>query len=222
MNSPGTRTYREAIKYLQNNKISNIVYALILVVLIHGNIQNRDTVIYRPPMMEGEIKYATNQANSALKIGWGSMVASIVGNINPKTEEALTIELKKIISKKIASKFFALLETHVEALRLKESEEIFNIIDSDYIAEMDLIWVYGEKEHISKKTGRSEPTPWTYEIKIGINNGIPDVYDFSQYEGAPQIGKRIQEHNQKISEKTKPGTNKQDAQERQNDLEGNV
>lgn len=193
--SQGIRTYSFAIKYIRDNKISNIMIALALLLLSISYAKNKQTIIVKPPMMTKTIVYTENQANSALKVQWADWVASLVGNISPASEDEITAELKKMISKKIAGEFFTGLSNHVDTLRLKESEQIFSVLDTDYIAKMDVAWIYGEMEQISKRSGRGIPTPWTFEIKVNIVDGAPEIVGFSQYKGSPQIGKRINEFN---------------------------
>ncbi|WP_158678246.1 TraE/TraK family type IV conjugative transfer system protein [Pseudoalteromonas sp. T1lg23B] len=187
LKSPAIRTYSESIKYIKDNKISNILLSFTLLVLAYGFVTNKTTVIVKPPMMNQTIEYTAGQANAALKIAWGDWVASLTGNINPNSEPFIKSELKKIMEPQIEAEFFSGLNAHVETLKLKESEQIFSVLEADYIPKADIVWVYGEKEEISKRKGRGKPVPWTYEIKVRIVDGSPLVYGFAQYQGEPDI-----------------------------------
>jgi len=189
------KSFAVAVRYIENNKVSNIIMAIALVLFGWQTINNNERTILMPPNMSEEVVIANNNANAATKKYWADWFASLVGNINPSSRDAIVEDVKKMLSPRLQFMFEQEIDTHIETLRLQGIKEIFIVKDSDYIAEADIVWVYGDKEELSRKDGRSDPMPHTYEVRVKVQNGKPVIDYYTVYEGAPQISKRISEIN---------------------------
>lgn len=194
------KTFDAALQYIDNNKTGTTLIGLALLVLAYGYISNKQTILIKPPAMTGSISYTVGQSNKELKVAWADWVASLAGNINSASEKDIKNELDKIIAPQIKGAFFDELSKRLESLKLKESEQIFAVLDSDYLPKADVAWVYGNREILSRRTGRSEPIPWTYEMQVKIVDGAPVVTHFTEYEGAPRIKETIDRYNNQLDQ----------------------
>ncbi len=190
------KSFAAAVQYIENNKVSNIIMAIALVLFGWQTVKNNERVILVPPNMAEEMVIANNNANAATKKYWADWFVGLVGNINPNSRDLIVDDVKRILAPSLHFKFEENIDRHIETLRLQEVQEIFIVKDSDYIAEADIVWVYGDKEELSRKDGRSDPMPHTYEVKVNVLNGSPVIESYTVYPGAPQISKRITEINQ--------------------------
>lgn len=189
-------SFSTAVRYIESNKISNIIMAIALVLFGWKTMQNNERVIMIPPNISEEVIIAENNANGALKKYWADWFVGLVGNISPASRDAIVEDIRRVLATNLMNTFEQEIDMHIETLRLQEVKEVFIVKDSDYIAEVDIVWVYGDKEELSRREGRSDPMPFTYEIKVNVRDGRPVIESYTMYEGAPRISQRLSEINQ--------------------------
>ena len=114
------KSFAVAVQYIENNKVSNIIMAIALVLFGWQTVKNNERVILVPPNMAEEMVIANNNANAATKKYWADWFVGLVGNINPNSRDLIVDDVKRILAPSLHFKFEENIDRHIETLRLQE------------------------------------------------------------------------------------------------------
>lgn len=187
ISSPSADGWAKLVRSGSDNRKTTIILAVAIVLLAMQLMSKDVTTVAIPPQMNEELVIIGNTASEPFDKGWGEHVAVLAGNISRDNAEFVKEEMNKLLAPGLRTQYLVEADVQIERLALREITETFVPIDVQYVHEIDRVYVYGEKEILSQRTGRGTPIKWTYEIKIVMNNGQPVVTYFGSYQGMPNI-----------------------------------
>lgn len=195
--------------------ISNIVLGLGLVYgLVHFNNQ-RDRIVLVPPSMDTKAVVAWNYANREYLKSFGLYIATLVGNIQPKSSTIVLDSVSAFMDPMIYTDFRRQLLGLIEDPMFKASGSVISFLPGSiqYEPETSRVFVLGTL--ITSTSGAQKyQKQVVYEIGAEIREGRPWVRHFLSYEGSiprtvswhvqqsQKDGKPIPDHAQPIKNRT--------------------
>ncbi|MCW2456417.1 TraE/TraK family type IV conjugative transfer system protein (plasmid) [Rahnella aceris] len=183
--------YGELIE--RNAKIgrNNTVLVVLLAALVGKLVFFTDPVtIVTPPNQTEEFKITGNKASENYKTQWGLFFATMVGNINPKNIEFVIDYITKALAPSLQSKVSEQFKTMANLMATRGVDQTFVPSDIYYDPINDFVYVWGTKTtKLINVPNKSETSRWTYQMTIGVKNGIPRIAYFDNYSGSPNIKK---------------------------------
>jgi conjugal transfer pilus assembly protein TraE len=174
----------------QSMRISNVVLVFIVLVLIYMLSQKKETVILLPPQLDEPIKVAQNLADSGYKRLWGQSIATMAGNVTPKTIQFVADFIGDLLSSEVYHRISAELGSTVYKIQQEGRTTRFVSRKVVYEEETDKVYVAGDYYVTTDANpfhgqGKNKPAPRrkVYEFVIDIAGGRPVVNHFDTYLG---------------------------------------
>ncbi|WP_299020962.1 TraE/TraK family type IV conjugative transfer system protein [uncultured Photobacterium sp.] len=185
------RSWTAAVDHSLRVTIALIVALFVIAVLALKILTTKPVTIVIPPQLSEEIAIVGNKADESYKKLWGIHIASILGNASERTLEVVLDAMKPMVPIEDYDEMAAQLQAHVKALALRGQTQTFTPIDTYYDPRKDIMYIYGERQLISRKKADKKnplkPVRWTYEMTVESAGGTPSLTYIDQYEGAPNI-----------------------------------
>ncbi|MGR6425737.1 TraE/TraK family type IV conjugative transfer system protein [Aeromonas veronii] len=176
--------------------ISNAGLVAIVLLLVFNQMNQKPTVIVKPPVMTGEIRVEDGLPNKEWQQSWALFIAHLLGNVNPRNVEFVARQITSLLSPNLQIEVDADLRKVVEMMRMSGLSQTFEVQDLRYDPNTGMVWCWGNKttQLVSARSSTnagsetSDRRRWTYEFIIRLNEmGMPVVTHLDQYEGTPRF-----------------------------------
>ena len=186
------RSWTEAVDHSYRMTIATILSVATIVLLSYKIVTTKPVTIVIPPQLNETITIVGNKAGESYKKLWGIHIASMLGNASERSVKVVLEALKPMLSVADYDVMSEQLSTHVKALALRYQTQKYTVQDTYYDPKRDIIYIYGDRELISKKKVTAKkagmkPIRWTYEITIKQAGGKTKMPYITQYEGTPRF-----------------------------------
>lgn len=163
------------------------------------------TTIVTPPSFTQQISMRGEQVSESYQSMWSMFVAEMIGNISPSRMEIVLQTMQRMIPISDWVEVKEQMTSQLARLKIRKIEEKFSVKDVSIDPITKVVWVTGDKETTSIRTGRSVSEMWTFEVRIDANSvGSPVIKHLKQYAGAPQKKRRAKELQKELIQETKP------------------
>lgn len=181
--SKAIESYDNLNKSTHNTSRANFALSIAIVILLFMLLNKKETAIAVPPNFNEPITMeAGNIANKEFKIQWAISIATLLGNINKKNYQFVIDRVVSLVPPELdPSKAESSILSMLEENELRGVRQEFTLSDAAYSTAVDYVWIFGEKKTISVRSGATDATPWTFEIRIGARGGYPRILDIQQY-----------------------------------------
>ena len=165
--------------------LSNIIMAAGLVYAFATMSGERERVVLVPPMLDGKAEIAWNSANKEYIKSFGMYIATMVGNIQPKSSSVVLDAVSAFMDPNIYTEFRRQLMTLMEDPVFKASGSVISFLPNSIQYEADTNRVFIMGTLITATSGAQKyQKQVTYEMSISIREGRPWVSHFLSYEGS--------------------------------------
>lgn len=154
--------------------------------------------VVTPPLFTQELSIQGDLVSESYQTSWAVFIAEQIGNITPSRMDLTVKILSKMIPQSEWKSAKEQMNAQLSRLRARKIEERFVATDVSIDPITKIVWVFGEKETVSIRTGQSATIKWTFELKIGSHLGSPKILHLAQYEGAPRKKDRIKAYKQEV------------------------
>lgn len=181
--SKAIESYDNLNKSTHNTSRANLALSIAIIILLFMLLSKNETVVAIPSNFNEPITMeAGNTANKEFKIQWAISIATLLGNINKKNYEFVIDRVISLVPPELdPSKAESSILSMLEENELRGVRQEFTLSDAAYSTAVDYVWIFGEKKTISVRSGATDSTPWTFEIRIGARGGFPRILDIQQY-----------------------------------------
>lgn len=175
--------------------VSNVGLVAVALVLAFNQMNQKPTVIVKPPVMTGEFRIEDGLPNKEWQQSWALFISHMLGNVNPRNVEFVARQVTSLLSPNLQTGVEADLRKVVEMMRMSGLTQTFEVQDLRYDPTTGMVWCWGNKTtqlmgpKASGNAGNdtSDRRRWTYEFIIRLNEmGMPVVTHIDQYEGTPR------------------------------------
>lgn len=181
------KTYTGALQANAHSKYIILLLVIANVVLGIALSSKERTIVMVPPNLEQEAWVSKQDSGMSMKESWAIYVATLLGNVTPRSVESLSPMLGKIIapgSYKEVMDSIAVLEKEVKTEQL---EIQFSPTGVFYVPSRDVVAVSGEFRMRSAR-GVEKRFVRTYEIGVSTRSYTPSVRSIQIYEGPYKPG----------------------------------
>lgn len=175
---------------LKANKVSKLIVLLLLIsnIILGIALSSKEhTVVMVPPNLEDEVWVSKQDGGMSLKESWASYVATLLGNVTPRSVNQLSPMLQKIIYPGAYKDIMESISALEKEVTTEQLEIQFSPTGVFYVPSRDVVAVSGEFRMRSAR-GIEKRFVRTYEIGISIRNYAPSVSSIEIYEGAYKPG----------------------------------
>lgn len=188
------KNYNKTISMGGHMGIAVVVMAVANIWLVSLVAKKEVTSIVTPPTFTEQISMRGNQVSESYQSMWAMFVAEMIGNISPSRMDIVLQTMQRMIPAKNWDEVKEQMTAQLARLKIRKVEEKFSVKDVAIDPVTKVVWVTGEKETTSIRTGRSVSEMWTFEVRIDSNGvGSPVITHLKQYAGAPQKKRRAKE-----------------------------
>lgn len=188
------KNYNKTISMGGHMGIAVVVMAVANIWLVSLVAKKEVTSIVTPPTFTEQISMRGNQVSESYQSMWAMFVAEMIGNISPSRMDIVLQTMQRMIPAKNWDEVKEQMTAQLARLKIRKVEEKFSVKDVTIDPATKVVWVTGEKETTSIRTGRSVSEMWTFEVRIDTNGvGSPVITHLKQYAGAPQKKRRAKE-----------------------------
>jgi conjugal transfer pilus assembly protein TraE len=155
--------------------LSNVFLAMFVM-------SKKDIVVMVPPNLRERSELAENKASAGLKETWATYVATMLGNVTPRTAPYLVETLGKFIAPAASRE---LLDGITEQTKTIQDEQVtiqFTPNQVFYLPNKDVVVVSGEFSMRGMRENERRMVR-TYEIGIDVSNYMVRVDSLTVYEG---------------------------------------
>lgn len=177
--------------------VSNVGLVLLLMMSLWSQLNQKPTVVIKPPVLTGEIRIEDGLPNKEWQESWALYLAHMIGNINPRNVEFVTKQVTSLLSPSLQDSSERAMRRLVEQLRLSNFSQQFEVQDIHYDPTTRMVWVWGykttqlassNKQATSATEDSADRRRWTFEFIIRLNElGMPVVTHIDQYDGLPRF-----------------------------------
>jgi conjugal transfer pilus assembly protein TraE len=196
------RNMRELQMMTKGLLVSNVILAIGVLYGLNSLTGQRERIVLVPPMLDQKLEVAWKSANQAYVKSFALYVATLVGNMQPKSSTVVLDSVSAFMDPEIYTDFRRQMMALIEDPVFKSSGSVISFQPSSiqYEAETNRVFVPGSL--ITSTTGTQKyQKQVTYEMAISIREGRPWVTHFLSYEGT--VPRTVQWH---VSHSTKNGT----------------
>ncbi len=155
-----------------------LVYAVVALTNVH------DRVILVPPSLDQKAMIGWNHANKEYLKSFGLYIATLVGNIQPKSSAVVLDSVSAFMDPRIYTSFRSQLMTLIEDPVFKSSGSVISFLPSSIQYETETSRVFVAGTIITSTSGSQKYQKQViYEIGAQIREGRPWVTHFTSYEG---------------------------------------
>ena len=198
-NSKVLKNYNKTISMGGHMGIAVVIMAVANIWLVSLVAKKEVTAIVTPPTFTEEISMRGRQVSESYQSMWAMFVAEMIGNISPSRMDIVLQTMQRMIPAMNWGEVKEQMTSQLARLKIRKIEEKFSVKDVSIDPITKVVWVTGEKETTSIRTGRSVSEMWTFEVRIDTNGvGSPVITHLKQYSGAPQKKRRAKELQQEL------------------------
>ena len=163
---------------------SNVILAVGLVVAIIQITGEHERIVLVPPHLDRQVEIAWNSADAEYMKSFGLYVATLVGNVQPRTSKVVLDTVGAFMDAEIYGEFRRQTRAIIDDPIFKQSGAVITFQPSSiqYEAETSRVFVVGAL--ITKSATNNRAKTVTYEIGMQVRNGRPWVHHFTSYEGS--------------------------------------
>lgn len=164
--------------------LSNVILAAGVVYGIFAFSGVRERIVLVPPTLDAKAEVSWNSANKEYIKGFGAYIATLVGNIQPKSSMVIIDTVSAFMDPMIFTEFRKQMLALMEDPIFKASSSVisFQANAIQYEAETNRVFVSGTLI-TSTTTTQKYQKQVTYEMGIAIREGRPWISHFLSYEG---------------------------------------
>ncbi|CAN7643143.1 type IV conjugative transfer system protein TraE [Acidovorax sp. LjRoot129] len=164
--------------------VSNAMLVAALVYAFAVMSGERERIVLVPPMLDQKAEVAWNSANKEYIKSFGMYIATLVGNIQPKSSQVVLDSVSAFMDPSIYTDFRRQLMTIMEDPVFKGSGSVISFLPNSLQFEADTSRVFVSGTLITSTSGAQKyQKQVTYEMGISIREGRPWVSHFLSYEG---------------------------------------
>ena len=187
---PALKRYNTAINVSVLLSIAVVALALSNVFLIREVNKRLITQVVIPPNFTEQISMRGQEVSESFQTAWAIFVAEKIGNIS-SSRMTLTVKvIQKMIPESAWESVHKEMKLQLSRLQIRKIEEKYAATDVSFDPTTNIVWVTGEKETKSIRTGKTNSELWTFEVKIVAQNGFPKIIHLQQYPGSPNTRAR--------------------------------
>lgn len=170
--------------YLSN--ISNIILAVVVLMLAGGLLKKAPVVTLVPPGLTKEASIGLRTADANYLMSFGMYVASLTGNLTPNNAKLVADALGSIVEPKLYSKVRRELYALAEDPSFKDrgGALFFEPLGVTYDAPTGKVFVRGNQVSVTA-AGKQNRTLFIYEIQMEVREHMPMIIGFDKYTGQP-------------------------------------
>lgn len=163
---------------------SNVILATGMVIATYALVNEHERIVLVPPHLDRQVQIAWNSADTQYVKSFGLYIATLVGNIQPRTSSVVLETVAAFMDPEIYSEFRRQTRTVTEDPIFKQSGAVITFQPSIIKYEPETSRVFVSGALITKSAGTDRSKSVTYEIGLQIRYGRPWVHHFTSYEGA--------------------------------------
>lgn len=164
--------------------LANVIMACGLVYAFVSMSGERERIVLVPPMLDSKAEIAWASANKEYIKSFGMYIATMVGNIQPKSSHVVLDAVSAFMDPAIYTDFRRQLMTIMEDPVFKGSGSVISFLPNSIQFEADTSRVFVTGTLITSTSGSQKyQKQVTYEMGIAIREGRPWVSHFLSYEG---------------------------------------
>lgn len=177
--------------------VSNVGLVLLLMMSLWSQLNQKPTVVIKPPVLTGEIRIEDGLPNKEWQESWALYLAHMIGNINPRNVEFVSKQVVAMLSTNLQLEKERDIRRIVDMMRMSNLTQSFEVQDLKYEASNRMVWVWGykttqlassNKQATSATEDSADRRRWTFEFIIRLNElGMPVVTHIDQYDGLPRF-----------------------------------
>lgn len=177
--------------------VSNVGLVLLLMMSLWSQLNQKPTVVIKPPVLTGEIRIEDGLPNKEWQESWALYLAHMIGNINPRNVEFVSKQVVAMLSTNLQLEKERDIRRIVDMMRMSNLTQSFEVQDLKYEASTRMVWVWGykttqlassNKQATSATEDSADRRRWTFEFIIRLNElGMPVVTHIDQYDGLPRF-----------------------------------
>jgi conjugal transfer pilus assembly protein TraE len=176
--------------------LENRLHRLALLGLVATNlttavalVRTERTVVLVPPILEGEVRIAREQASQEVKEAWALYVAELLGNVSPATAAFLEQALDPILAPALRRPVLDVLAAQVHEIQRERVSMSFQPRAVVYEAGSDTLFVTGQQT-TTGPAGKPVIRQRTYELRVGFANYRPVIRHLDVYSDPPRTADR--------------------------------
>lgn len=183
--------------------ISNVILGIGLVYALVNFNNQRDRIVLVPPNLDSKAVVAWNHADREYLKSFGLYIATLVGNIQPKSSTIVLDSVSAFMDPTIYSDFRRQLLAVIEDPMFKASGSVISFLPNSiqYEAETSRVFILGTLI-TSTSSAQKYQKQVVYEVGAAIREGRPWVTHFLSYEGS--IPHTVAWHVMKAQKEGKP------------------
>lgn len=170
----------------------NVLYRTLVPVLVITNLismmgwmsKDRETVLV-PPTLNEATSVSRRSADGGYKKSWGMFAASLLGNITPGNSDLVLESLQLVMGPTVYSKLKSSVADDIEKIKRDGVTLSFEQKTVLYERESDKVFVVG-RTGISNSAGNVTKFDRTFEFRVVIENGQPQIVHMDSYTGKPK------------------------------------
>lgn len=163
---------------------SNVILATGLVAAIFAITNEHERIVLVPPHLDRQVEIAWASADSEYMKSFGLYVATLVGNIQPRTSKVVLDTVGVFMDPDIYSEFRRQTRAIIDDPIFKQSGAVITFQPSSIQFEAETSRVFVTGALITKSATNNRAKTVTYEIGLQIRHGRPWVHHFTSYEGS--------------------------------------
>lgn len=173
---------------LQKLTFASIVVSIVLsaavLVAVVKLVSSHERVVLVPPHLDEKVEVSWRSADAVYMKSFGLYVATLIGNIQPKTSKVVLDTVGVFMDTDIYNEFRTQARSIIDDPVFKISGAVITFQPSaiQYEPESSRVFVTGAL--ITKSATSHKSKNVVYEIGLQIRNGRPWVYHFTSYDGS--------------------------------------
>jgi conjugal transfer pilus assembly protein TraE len=175
----------EAITSRNVTLLSNIILSVALLMIAvrfwtfePGAVAIPDAAVTSPLEVKG------NWASASFKMGHAIAFAELLGNVNGNNVKFVKERFLSRATPYLRDQFEDEIDRQIAIIQARKMKQTFMMEDSYYDDTQDIVWIWGNRT-ITLPNQDPLHDIWTYEMRIGVENGMPRLMYFQQYAGKP-------------------------------------
>ena len=125
--------------------VSNVGLVLLLMMSLWSQLNQKPTVVIKPPVLTGEIRIEDGLPNKEWQESWALYLAHMIGNINPRNVEFVSKQVVAMLSTNLQLEKERDIRRIVDMMRMSNLTQSFEVQDLKYEASTRMVWVWGYK-----------------------------------------------------------------------------
>lgn len=190
------KSFSETMASRNMAQVTNILLGIAVMFLAGKSMFTTPTNIVTPPNFTKEFTIQGNEVSDPYKISWAIYVANTIGNTNQRNIEFNKSVITSMLSPNLQDQIGGKMDRAAEILRTRKVNQAFNIEDTRYDSNNDIVYVWGKKV-VTALRQTPITSNWTVEVQVKSSQGSPKITYLKQYRGNPKVnelkGKVIKE-----------------------------